>query len=188
MSTRYLVGVKEQNNIREMVNRIARLDAAEAWSGDLNPSQRSVLEYLSRANMFSRSPSHIAEYFGTTKGTISQTLKSLKGKGYVSGTRSATDKRAISYELTAQGHGAVAQNSSLADGLLDLQDCERIALSEALSAVLKRILDKNDGRPFGVCRTCKHFSPRAKGGFCALLSQPLTQADITQICNEQAPV
>lgn len=180
--------MEETNNIREMLNRIARLDAAEAWAGDLNPSQRSALEYLSRANKFSRSPSHIAEYLGTTRGTISQTLKSLKSKGYVSETRSATDKRAISYELTGRGHKAVAQNNSLSGGLLDIEDGERTALKEALSAVLRRILDKNNGRPYGVCYTCRHFSSNTMGGFCALLSQLLTPDDITQICHEQTPI
>ena len=180
--------MEETNNIREMLNRIARLDAAEAWAGDLNPSQRSALKYLSRANRFSRSPSHIAEYLGTTRGTISQTLKSLKGKGYVSETRATTDKRAITYELTTKGHAAATQGNGLADEILNLDASESMALETALAGVLRGILDKNNGRPFGVCHTCKHFSPKVKGGFCSLLSLQLTQDDIRQICHEQVPV
>ena len=39
-------------------------------------------------------------YLGTTRGTMSQTLKALENKGYVAGEPSETDKRSLSYALT----------------------------------------------------------------------------------------
>ena len=61
--------------IRFLLNRVDRVASAEDWSDDLNPTQMTILRYLDRANQFSRSPSNIADYLGTTRGTVSQSLK-----------------------------------------------------------------------------------------------------------------
>ncbi len=124
---------------------------------------------------------------GTTRGTISQTLKSLRKKGYVVETRSDTDKRAISFELTAKGHAATLMPNGLTSGLADFAPGERDQLAEALSDLLAGYLKQNKGKPFGICQTCTHFASRTKGGFCNLLSENLTEHDVTKICHEQVP-
>lgn len=177
--------MNKQDRLRELINRLARLDAGEAWAGDLNPSQRTVLDYLNRANRFSRSPSHIAEYLGSTRGTVSQTLKSLGKKGYVTETRSDTDKRAIYFDLTEKGRGVVQLSNSLARGLSGLDADDQDTLNALLSNLLTGLIAQNNGRPFGICRHCAHFSDRANGGYCTLLSVHLTAHDTTQICHEQ---
>lgn len=177
----------QQDHIRDLINRLARMDASEAWVGDLNPSQRSVLDYLSRANRFSRNPSQVADYLGSTRGTVSQTLKSLGKKGYVVEARSDTDKRAIKIDLTIKGRNAILLPNSLALGLGGLPPIERGNLIEALSNLLSGLLRQNDRKPFGICQSCVHFSPRGKNGFCTLLSETLTEREITKICHEQVP-
>nr|WP_306266084.1 MarR family winged helix-turn-helix transcriptional regulator [Pararhizobium sp. IMCC3301] len=171
--------------IRELINRLARLDAATAWGGDLNPTQRAVLEYLGRANRFSRSPSHVAEYLGTTRGTMSQTFKSLTQKGYVTEHRSTLDKRAISFELTQTGKDiAIAQNA-LTGALADFPGGEKDRLLESLRAVLGDVLSHNRGRPFGICKSCIHHETSSNGGYCTLLAEPLLPFETDQICFEQ---
>ncbi|MGB3179129.1 MAG: MarR family transcriptional regulator [Albidovulum sp.] len=172
-------------HIRELINRLARLDAASAWDGDLNPTQRAVLVYLGRANRFSKSPSHVAEYLGTTRGTISQSFKSLVQKGYVSEHRSTQDKRAIRFELTAAGEDIAQMEAGLEQGIAGLNDQQKQSLKASLSAVLTGCLNQNRGRAFGVCNTCMHFEPVMTGGFCRLLSEPLTVGDTSLICYEQ---
>lgn len=172
-------------HIREIINRLARLDAAPAWSGDLNPAQRAVLEYIGRANRFSRSPSHVAEYLGTTRGTVSQSFKSLLQKGYVTERRSTLDKRAISFDLTDRGREIIAAGNPLSDVLADCEAEQKVALLDALQALLSEMLAANSGRAFGICATCKHHEPRPDGGYCRLLSEPLSRAETGQICVEQ---
>ncbi|MDQ0313744.1 MarR family winged helix-turn-helix transcriptional regulator [Amorphus orientalis] len=167
---------------------MARLDAAETWTDELNPAQLAALAYLSRANRFSRSPSQVAEYLGATRGTVSQTLKALERKGYVHETRSQSDKRSISYELTAAGADAAARRSPLSVALGRLEDSTAAELEDTLSALLSSIIRANGGRPFGVCRTCRHFRRNAEGAFCALLSVPLSASETEKICQEQEPV
>jgi DNA-binding MarR family transcriptional regulator len=171
-------------HIRELVNRLARLDAASAWGSDLNPTQRAVLDYLGRANRFSRSPSHVADYLGSTRGTVSQSFKSLVQKGYVSERRSEFDKRAISFDLTEKGLDVVKAGSPLTDVLAGCSSDQKDAVLTALQQVLGGVLSQNAGRAFGVCANCVHHVSRPLGGFCSLLSEPLTQSETTQICHE----
>ena len=171
--------------IRELIVRLARLDMAQAWHGDLNPTQSAVLDYLARANRFSRSPSHVSQYLGSTRGTVSQSLKSLGQKGYVTERKSQSDKRTISFDLTAKGHDAAQMPDIMTDHLTKMDRGARDRLLETLRALLIPLLADNDGKPFGVCKTCRHFAPRDTGGYCGLLSADLSHEDTSHICHEQ---
>lgn len=171
--------------IRDLINRLARLDASSGWDGDLNPTQRAVLCYLGRANRFSRSPSHVAQYLGTTRGTVSQSLKSLQQKGYVTERRSARDKRTISFELTPKGKGVDSTAGAMEHGLSDMDDGTKRALETALTHMIRRIVHQNNGCAFGMCKTCIHFESTPAGGFCKLLSEPLAPEEAFMICHEQ---
>ncbi len=185
ISSRYYWNMESHLHIRELITRLARLDAAAGWDGDLNPTQRAVLTYLGRANRFSRSPSHVAEYLGTTRGTISQSFKSLLQKGYVSEVRSAQDKRAISFSLTAKGE-EVAQAAGDLDCIIsNLCEEQKQALQASLMKVLKGLVQQNNGRAFGVCKTCIHFETSRTGGHCRSLSEPLAPEETTLVCHEQ---
>ena len=177
--------MKQDLHIRELINRLARFDAATAWGGDLNPTQRAVLDYLGQANRFSRSPSHVADYLRSTRGTVSQSFKSLTQKGYVTEHQSTLDKRAISFDLTAKGKGVVNAGNSLTDVLTNYPEDKKEHLLASLKEVLGETLSQNTGRSFGVCKTCKHHEVKSDGGFCRLLAEPLLPIETTQICFEQ---
>lgn len=173
------------DHIRALITRLARLDAAGTWDNDLNPAQISALEYLSRANRFSRAPSHVAEYLGTTRGTMSQTLKALMRKGYVTEARSEIDRRSIRYDLTDAGAQNAHRTGALSAAIETLPADRQSDLADTLSAVLTSRLAAQDGRPFGLCRTCAHHRVTGTSAYCALLSLPLAPAEADQICHEQ---
>ncbi|MET4807944.1 MarR family winged helix-turn-helix transcriptional regulator [Limibacillus sp. MBR-115] len=170
--------------IRSLIDRLARLDAAEAWSGDLNPAQVAALSYLSRANRFSRSPSQVADYLGATRGTTSQTLKVLERKGYLVEQRSLSDRRSISYSVSHEGQALAGEEAPIEAVLRCLDGAQAAALEHTLREILQALLDKRGGRAFGVCRTCRYHQKRGAGGFCTLLSEPLKEVETTQICFE----
>ncbi|WDR02045.1 MarR family transcriptional regulator [Devosia algicola] len=153
MSTRYILRMNQSHYLRTLINRLSRLDAAQGWVDDLNPTQLAALTYLAHANRFSRSPSHVADYLGTTRGTMSQTLKALERKGHVEEQRSESDKRSISYGLTASGQEATAAPSLMEAGLEGLSRDARDALAQLLTRLLKLSLAENQGRAFGVCKS-----------------------------------
>lgn len=175
------------DQIRTLINRLARLDAADRRADDLNPAQIAALEYLSRANRFSRAPSHVAAYLGTTRGTMSQTLKALERKGHVRESRSASDRRSIAYALTASGSAAIARANALADAIGARAPADLRQLRDSLADLLAARLRADGMRSFGLCRTCAHHRQRGDGAFCALLSLPLAPAETGQICHEHVP-
>ncbi|SDU40355.1 MarR family winged helix-turn-helix transcriptional regulator [Stappia sp. ES.058] len=175
------------DRIRSLVNRLARLDAGADWEADINPAQRAALDYLVRANSFSRSPSVVADYLGNTRGTVSQTLKSLARKGFVAEERSTADKRSISYRVTDAGLREASRSGPLAEALFEIREPDLLALANDLEGLLRRAVRAGGNKPFGICRNCLHFRPGDEGGFCSLLSLPLETDETTQICHEQEP-
>lgn len=176
------------SDLPELLLRLSRLAEAEGWDRGLNPAQAAALAYLARANRFSRAPSHLADWLGATRGTVSQTLKSLAARGLVAEGPAPRDRRSISYALTESGQAAVAGADGLVAALADLPATQADQAAETLAALLRGLLDKRGHRPFGLCRNCRHHRPALAGGsaFCSLLSVSLEAAETTQICAEFA--
>ncbi|WP_322866773.1 MarR family transcriptional regulator [Aquicoccus sp. G2-2] len=166
-----------------LLDRLARLHLQERRDDDLNPAQRAALDYLARANRFSRMPSAVADYLAATRGTVSQTLKTLARKGLIHEHTPPGDKRARRYDLTAEGQRLCAHPST-AEITLSADDA---AEAEAtLRALLKAMLDARDRRSFGVCKTCRYHGARNDAPYCNLLQLALTNEETTQICVEHA--
>lgn len=176
----------DERRIRELIERLGRISAAEEWGDDLNPTQWTALSYLARANRFSRSPSHVADFMAATRGTVSQTLKSLARKGFVTEIRSAEDRRSISYSLTEKGAGLIARTRMVEEAVLDLGAAEAAALRAGLEALARAALRRRGYKSFGVCETCVHHVRQPGGAYCALLNLPIAPDDTTRICHEHA--
>ena len=86
--------------IADLVLRLGYIASGDGLTERLTPAQWSALSYFARANRFSRTPSAFAEFRGTTRGTASQTIKSLIAQGYLKQTRSEADRRSIRLDLT----------------------------------------------------------------------------------------
>lgn len=173
--------------IRHLLDRLCRLAAAEEWTADLNPPQYAALSYLARANRFSRAPSQVAEYLSSTRGTVSQTLKALHRKGHVAETRSESDRRSISYDVTKAGLDALRKAALFEAPLAGYSDQETNELAYSLKMLLQRVLKARGNRPFGICRDCIHHLNGDNGRYCALLEVRLKENEAEEICYEQMP-
>jgi DNA-binding MarR family transcriptional regulator len=174
-------------DLPDLVLRLARLADGEGWANGLNPAQAAALAYLSRANRFSRAPSHLADWLGTTRGTVSQTLRSLAAKGLVAEGPSPRDRRSITYALTDAGHAALSHPSALSEAVASLPPDRAASAAEALADLLRTLLARQGQRPFGLCHTCRHHRPNPDGSaFCTLLSVQLHRDEAAQLCIEHA--
>lgn len=176
----------DPTRVREIIDRLGRIVAAEEWNDEINPTQWTALSYLARANRFSRSPSQVSDYMAATRGTVSQTLKALARKGLVEERRSDQDKRSISYSATGQGLALLEGENLIEDAASVLSDSERAVLLDGLETLMHNALARRRSRPFGVCRTCTHHRKVGDGGFCKLLGVPLAPAETRQICHEHS--
>ena len=175
-----------------LIDRLDRLARGGEAAGDLNPAQWEALRFVARANRFSRTPAALAEYLGSTRGTVSQTLISLEQKGHVTREPSSRDRRSVMLELTSMGMQALRRDPILALPA-DLESAalgQIEAIVEMLRNTLHAMISRNGGRAFGACYTCRHFrkdgsSGRSTPHHCALLDEPLSEADSRAICVEQ---
>ncbi len=175
----------------QLIDRLDRLVRSGESRHGLNPAQWEALRYVARANRFSRTPAALADYLGTTRGTVSQSLISLEEKGYVARTQSVRDKRSVDLALTAQGTAVLADDplGQLASDIAAARSVDLDVVVIFLRDTLVRAIVRNGSKAFGVCRTCRHFqkTPSASGTYarCALLDEPLSKDDSLAVCVEQ---
>jgi DNA-binding MarR family transcriptional regulator len=115
-----------------------------------------ALRFLSRANRFSRTPSALASYVGTTRGTASVLIDELERVGYLERKRSAEDKRSVMLSLTQKGKKVLVRDpvNVLVDAIEALDDEGKIRLRDAL----RHLLDQSDvveqKQHADVCKRC----------------------------------
>lgn len=173
----------EDEEIAAILDRIARLRGARRRSAALPEAQVAALDYLSRANRFSRTPSAVADYLAATRGTVSQTFLSLARKGLVAEEPAPDDRRSRIYSLTVAGRAGIGVQAPVPDW----GEAGHHALLTGLRAALAAMIRDAGGRSFGLCRTCRHHRPGDADAFCALLGVALEAAEGEQICAEHQP-
>ncbi len=146
----------------------------------LTDAQCAALEYLAKANRFSRSPSVIADYLATTRGTTSQTLKALAEKGLITEEAIEGDRRQRRYAVTDAGRalveGWLAPAASEADTAIALQ---------AARTLMRSLV--GSGKTFGLCQSCRHHLAGLEGArTCGLLKITLALEEAGQLCHEFA--
>ncbi|MEH6631203.1 MAG: MarR family winged helix-turn-helix transcriptional regulator [Halopseudomonas aestusnigri] len=179
-----------QANFISLLSRLSRLVNHEGHAAGLKPAQWDALRYLAQANRFSRSPGALTSYLGATKGTISQTLMSLEKKGLVEKTQDPNDKRSVGLDLTTVGKNLAREDAlrPFADVLEVLSKEDQKDIEEALQKLLIAKLRSEGNRPFGICKSCRHFRKDAPSGdphFCDLLKESLSVVGSEKICIEQ---
>jgi DNA-binding MarR family transcriptional regulator len=155
----------------------------------LNPAQWEALRYLGRANRFSRTPTALAEYLRTTKGTVSQTLKALEAKGYVKRAPVPKDRRAVRLDITDSGHAVLRRDPLLEfeSAAARLGSAELASAKAALMRLVANLESPAGPRGFGLCQDCTHFCKNAAVDAndphrCALEREALSAEDAIKIC------
>lgn len=179
------VKVSSERRVAELALQLGRAAYGESSAADLTSAQWMALRYLGRANRFSRTISAFAEFQATTRGTASQTVKSLVARGFLTRARSERDGRSSTFNLTGRSRRKLAQDPFeavvRAAGLLSPAQRDRTA------AGLRRILQQlsvERARPsVGVCTLCGHLGSDGPRSFhCRLLREPLAPMELEQLC------
>jgi DNA-binding MarR family transcriptional regulator len=175
----------------ELLLLVGRLVQAGGYVGELTPAQWMALRFFMRANAFSRSPSALAEFQATTRGTASQAIKALEAGGYLTRCRSQADGRSISLRPTEKGRAAIARDpfEALVRAVAALEAPERATMRGALQQVLAVLSREGAHRHFGVCRECAHLGQEgccatatAPHPRCLLLDTPIDPAEVDHLC------
>jgi DNA-binding MarR family transcriptional regulator len=177
----------------ECLLQVGRLVQAEAYDGELSPAQWMALRFFARANTFSRTPSALAEFQATTRGTATEAVKALEADGYLVRQRSKTDGRSVILRLTSKGKKALTRDpfEVLVRAVDSLDARERTAMRRALHQVLSTVATSGAHRCFGVCRDCTYLDGKicdeptgaiSSGLGCRLLGVSIQPEEVGLLC------
>lgn len=172
----------------DLLSRFARIIAAQGYNHGLQPVQWQALRFLDTANRFSCTAKGLTAWLGQTKGSVSQTLIALEAKGLIGRETDPDDARVGRLNLTQAGQGLLteAQASMPQRMLSHLSSGDQALFMGFVQTMLRTELSKSGGRPFGLCRDCRHFRSGSEGQhYCALLRVQLNELDSQKICIEQ---
>lgn len=170
-----------------LAGRFGRLVAGLGYSSGLNPAQWDALRYLGMANRYSRSPGALTAFLGCTRGTVSQTLKSLEARGLISKRRAECDGRSVWLEVTPEGREVLESDPACVIG----QAIARSGIGETqaadlLEALVRGLVETCDLTAFGPCHGCGHFqaggTTDAAGPCCGLTGDRLDAPDMACLC------
>lgn len=165
-----------------LLHQSVRDDAARHG---LLPIHVQVLGYLAQANGYSNLPIAIADYFGITRGTVSQTVALLERKGLVAKHTDPRHGRRVHLVLTPAGEAVLHDGwSQRLEAALGEAGVDPPSLEAALRALLTSLQRLNGQHAFGVCRQCAHFLTEAGGSRCGLTGEPLEPEQTLRICRE----
>jgi DNA-binding MarR family transcriptional regulator len=182
---------------RETVELLVQ--AARAWyfEGDqhgLRDREWMALRFLGRANRFSRTPSALAGFIGTTRATMSQIVKTLEIKSYLIRKQSSEDKRSVVLCVTPQGEKCLSQHDPInhvsnAVAALGTEECTK--LRGSLGKVLNHLDAANQRLNASVCRDCMFLAERGPGAgkdrtaprfMCRLYRAPIAIEETELLC------
>jgi DNA-binding MarR family transcriptional regulator len=146
--------------IRETVELLIQAAGACRVLDDLRglrDREWKALRFLARANRFSKSPTAVADYLGTTRATATQIIKTLEDKSYVVREPAPRDKRSVMLCVTPEGNKLLAQHdpiSGMANAIATLGAEDRLKLRNALNEILNRIDAPRAESTAGRCSDC----------------------------------
>ncbi len=176
--------------VAELVMQLGCLSRGEGFVANLTFAQWTALRYLSSANRFSRTVSAFAEFHGTTRGTASQTIKSLVQNDYLTRKRSKSDGRSIDLTLTYKSKKLLAEDpfEALVDAAGALSNSASHTVARSLERILRKMAQQQGKRHFGICPNCRYFQEdgcymnQESDYYCAWMDEPLKEAETQQLC------
>ena len=176
----------------ELLEQVARILWFEGTKHGLRDREWMALRFLSRANRFSRTPSALASYVGTTRGTASFIIGELERLGYLERKRSAQDKRSVMLSVTQQGKKFLLRDpvNVLVEAIAVLEDEAKVSFRDALRHVLDQSDAAEQRHHTDVCKRCIFLREdrtttdnRTTAEFsCRLFRAPIAEAEIDLLC------
>ena len=176
----------------ELLGQVARILWFEGTKHGMRDREWMALRFLARANRFSRTPSALASYVGTTRGTASFIIGELERLGYLERKRSAKDKRSVMLSVTQQGKKFLARDpvNGLVDAIAVLDDDSKVGFRDTLRHVLDQADAAEQRHHTDVCKRCIFLREdrtasenRTTVEFtCRLFRAPIAEAEIDLLC------
>ena len=181
--------------IADLVLHLGRMASGDGLAEGLTAAQWAALRYFARANRFSRTPSAFAAFHGTTRGTASQTIKSLETQGYLTRTRSEADGRSARLDLIDKASTILARDpfEALVRAADKLPPSLRGHFVSTLQRMLHQVAREIGASTFGTCTSCEHLEGdgccrEGQARFaCGFMDEPLLAKELDELCINFVP-
>jgi DNA-binding MarR family transcriptional regulator len=181
--------------IAELILHLGRMASGSGLVEGLSAAQWAALRYMACANRFSRTPSAFAAFHGTTRGTASQTIKSLESHGYLTRIWSEADRRSCQLVLTAKARAILVNDSfeALIRAADALPPSVRSNFVSTFQRMLHQVARERGAFTFGTCTSCEHLEgDRCSRGdqapyTCGLMREPVLLEELDEICINFVP-
>lgn len=154
----------------------------------LTPIQVQILIFCLFQDADKRKGKQLASELNVTKATVSDAVKALEQKGFISKSTESGDARSYIIDLTDRGKEVAEKVSLFANPLHS--PIERLT-EEKKGILLKSLLDLIANlQSAGIisinrmCLSCKYYEQTLEGHFCNLLKQNLTDHSLRIDCPE----
>jgi len=172
-------------DVADLVLQLGRAAYADCASTGLTQAQWIAIRYFARSNRFSRTVSGFADFHATTRGTASQTIRSLVDKGYLVRRKSERDGRSVEFDLTPLGQRRLAEDplEALTRATAALSETQQSRTANGLRAVLGELEHAGRRDRIGLCRLCGHLGTGgATGNRCRLMREELETGELEELC------
>lgn len=176
-----------------MLVRLGRLGCGDELGARLTSAQWMALRFFARANQFSKTPSAFALFHGTTRGTASQTIKSLVSAGFLMRHRAKSDGRRARLELTAAGKRVLRSDGlhALEEVIKTLPLAARHSLTQCVQELTRQVANRRGVPEFGTCQDCVFFAVGEKKAgcpcYCEYAKVALLADELDQLCVDYKP-
>ncbi len=177
-----------RTDLADLIVHLARAAQSSART-ELTAAQWTALRYFARANRLSRTPSAFSEFHATTRGTASQTVKSLVDMGLLARAAHEGDGRSTLIEVTQAGHAMLRHDpmEGLRLALARLPQADQDALGAILGRASADLARLRDVPVFGTCADCSHCDHARDPAFCQCTGISLTAPDMAALCVDFSP-
>lgn len=170
--------------LAELALQLGRTTYGEYPADGLTPAQWTALRFFGSANRFSRTVSAFAEFHATTRGTASQTVKSLVERGLLRRTRSERDGRSVRFDLSPAARRQLARDpfQSVVRAAASLPEAHRLRALAVLQSLLEQVAEDRHRPLPGRCMLCGHLQEEGGAYRCRLLQEPLERSEVAELC------
>ncbi len=171
----------------ERISTLLRAEERKKYAAlGLQPMHIQVLDYLNACNSYSNTAAAVTEYFGLTKGTVSQTLQVLERKGYIEKQIDVEDARVVHLTLSKNGEQLLenADDDIFSQAQQAVLSKQYASLDDALRMTLVTLQEGCNAKSFGSCDSCINFNVEDNHYLCSATRLPVYQIETHKICRE----
>lgn len=160
---------------------------------EASPMQLKILLFIFQHSESYCQPSYLANELNVTKATLSDSIKALNYKGWITKLENQNDSRSYTLALTDSGLKLMDKvemySSQLFNPIKGLEDQSKERLYSSLQAIITDLSNKNIISLERNCFKCRFYSKTTTGKhYCGLLEKTLAQKDLRLDCPEHESV